>query len=185
MRGQRFKESRRDAYDGLSPLPLTTPFLPLIMRTKVCMHITGPNTEFPRQWPNLMAFYAHLSSTHIVPHDPMYTIWTMREAFRAPTNPRFEGERDQWILAAAQFILWDGTELFKHVLAPDLDDERPSLQPGLLCFSEYRLCLRRWHFWKSGFEKAVEGDSELGEECRRVARKAASLMGAIEECLMF
>jgi hypothetical protein len=80
----------------------THPFPPLIM------HITGPNTEFPRQWPNLMAFYAHLSSTHIVPHDPMYAIWTMREAFeerRAPTNPRFEGERDQWILAAAQFIL--------------------------------------------------------------------------------
>ncbi|RMJ26042.1 hypothetical protein PHISP_03069 [Aspergillus sp. HF37] len=112
-----------------------------------------------------MAFYAHLSSTHIIPHDPMYAIWAMREAFkerRAPTNPRFEGERDQWILAAAQFVLWGGTELFKHVLVPGLDDERKSLQPGLLCFSEYRLSLRRWRFWtRRAFEMAVEDDREL------------------------
>ncbi|KAF7594723.1 hypothetical protein BBP40_008430 [Aspergillus hancockii] len=163
MRGQRFKESLRDTYNG-------------------------PNGEFPQEWANLMAFYAHISAIHILPHDSTYAIWTMRDAFeerQVPWGPPFKGERNQRILAAAQFILWDGTELFKDVISPDLEDERPSWAPGLLCFSEHRLSIRRWHFWKDGFKKAAEESSGLSEECRIVAGKAARLMGAIEESLTF
>ncbi|PWY95903.1 hypothetical protein BO94DRAFT_620264 [Aspergillus sclerotioniger CBS 115572] len=163
MRGQRFRESIREAYNG-------------------------PSAEYPQVWPNLMAFYAHISSMHVLGHDPTYAIWTMRGAFEerpVPWDPPFEGERDQRIIAAAQYILWDGLELFKEVVSPGTIEERPSWMPGLLCFSEHRLSLRRWHFWKKGFEKSREEGNGLSEECRKVAGKAAALMETIEEGLSF
>jgi len=50
-----------------------------------------------------------------------------------PDEIPVEGERGQWIIGAAQFIIWDGQEIFKHVLAPDVDDDEP------------RVTLRMWH----------------------------------------
>lgn len=150
--------------------------------------MTGPLEQWPEDWPNLMAFYAQLASTQIFPLNNMYAIWTMREAFeerRAPWKRTFEGERDQWIIGAAQFILWDGLELFKQTISPELTEEETALAPGLLCFSEHKLTRRRWNFWREGFKKAAEEEGELGEECKKVARKAANLMLAIEESLTF
>jgi hypothetical protein len=130
--------------------------------------------EDPQEWPNLMAFYAHLYASHIYPHDPSYAIQTMRDTFEhrpVPWAPDFEVERDQRIIAAAQWILWDGIELFKDVLSPDSGNNQECglWQPGLLCFSEHRLDLRRWNFWKEGFQKAAGEESGRSAECCKVA----------------
>jgi hypothetical protein len=73
--------------------------------------------------------------------------------------------------------------LFKHVISPGLIEDSQGWYPGLSCFSEPRLSLRRWHFWGDGFKKATQESSGLSEECRNVARKAATLMEAIEESI--
>lgn len=89
-------------------------------------------------------------------------------------------------MAAAQHIFWDGTELFKHVLCPGIDlANTRDWQPGLLCLGAHRLSRRRWNFWKDGFKKVVEASDRLSEECKKVSRKAATLMGAIEESMTF
>lgn len=90
----------------------------------------------------------------------------------SPEEIPAEGERGQRIIGAAQSIIWDGQEIFKHVLAPDVDDDEP------------RVTLRMWHIWRDGFKEAMR-DSSLTEECKKVARKAATLMHAIEEGMTF
>lgn len=150
--------------------------------------MTGPLEQWPEDWPNLMAFYAHLASTQTFPLSNMYAIWTTREAFEerhAPWKRTFPGERDQCIIGAAQFVLWDGPELFKQTISPGLTEENTALTPGLLCFSEHKLTRRRWNFWREGFKKAAGDEGELSDECKKVARRAANLMLAIEERMTF
>lgn len=120
------------------------------------------------------------------PHDPTFAIWAMRDAF----EERFvESElvgQDYHVIGAAQFILWDGPERFKHALCPNVTKEdNPDWAPGRLYFGGYRLSLTRWNRWKKGFRHAMEEGRGLGEECRRAAKKKAALMVAIEESLTF
>lgn len=89
-----------------------------------------------------MAFYAHIASTQIFAHSPLYTVWTTREAFdesRSPWKLRFKGEVEQWIIGAAQFILWNGLELFEGICCSEMEEELQALEPGLLCSSENKL----------------------------------------------
>ncbi|GIJ91228.1 hypothetical protein Asppvi_010193 [Aspergillus pseudoviridinutans] len=77
MRGQRFKESLRDWYNG-------------------------PGEDAPQEWPNLNAFFAHEASTHILPHQPDFALWTLRDAFEKPAEPlhwsgSFKGMQNQQI----------------------------------------------------------------------------------------
>ncbi|GIK03849.1 hypothetical protein Aspvir_007924 [Aspergillus viridinutans] len=165
MRGQRFKESLRDWYNG-------------------------PGEDAPQEWPNLNAFFAHEASTHIRPHQPDFAIWTLRDAFENPAEPihwsaSFKGMRDQQIIAAAQYILWDGQELFKHVLCPNSMGDTKGWEPGLLYFGDASLSLKRWRFWKDRFRKAAGEDSGMSDECRNVSTKAATLMEALEASMIF
>lgn len=149
---------------------------------------TGPREQFPAERPNLMAFYAHIAATGIFGSSPVFAIWTLREAFeekRAPWKRTFKGERDQWILGAAQFILYNGLQMLKETCCPEMEEELKALEPGLLCFGEHKLTRRRWDFWREGFKKAAEGEGKLSDECKEVARKAANLMVAIGESLTF
>jgi hypothetical protein len=119
-----------------------------------------------------MSFYAHLSATDAVCHDHSYAFKALRDAFQVRDitwGPSFEGEQDQRVIAAAQFILWDGLETFKQIRAGDSGDDE--------------LSLKGWRFYLKGF-RDVEG-SDLGEECKKVAKKAANLMAAIEDGLTF
>ncbi|KAJ5349540.1 hypothetical protein N7541_007267 [Penicillium brevicompactum] len=132
----------------------------------------GPNPDKPLEWPNKMSFYAHLSALSCLPHDHGYAFNALRDAFQVRDvtwGPQFEGEQDQHVLAAAQFILWDGLETFKQIRAGDA--------------GAGELSLKGWKFYQKGFED-VE-NSDLGEECKKVAKKAANLMATIEESLTF
>jgi hypothetical protein len=93
--------------------------------------------------------------------------------------------RDQQIIAATQYILWDGQELFKHVLYPDSIENTKSWEPGLLYFGDASLSLKRWRFWTDGCRKAAGEDSDMSDECRKVSTKAATLMEALEASMIF
>ncbi|EAW19694.1 DUF3632 domain-containing protein [Aspergillus fischeri NRRL 181] len=136
MRGRRFKESLRDWYNE-------------------------PGENVPQQWPNLNASFAHEASTHIRPHNPDFAMWTLRDASENIAEPThwsasFMGMRDQQIIAAAEYILWDGQELFKHVLCSGSIGDTKSWEPALLYFGDAFLSLKRWRFWKDGFRKRLE-----------------------------
>ncbi|KAF7169899.1 hypothetical protein CNMCM6106_004769 [Aspergillus hiratsukae] len=160
IRGQRFKDALRDWYKG-------------------------PSEDEPQAWPNLNAFFAHEASTHIRPHHPDFAIWTLREAFEEPANPMhwqtsFPGMRNQQIIAAAQYILWDGQGLFKHALWRDSIEDTKDWEPGLDFFGDAAFSLKRWRLWKDGFRKAAAEDGGMSDECRKVSAKAATLMEALE-----
>ncbi|PWY68591.1 hypothetical protein BO70DRAFT_255339, partial [Aspergillus heteromorphus CBS 117.55] len=114
-----------------------------------------PGEEEPEEWPNMNALFAHEGSTHIRRHYPDFAIWTMRDAFEErpePGDSSFEGMKDQHIIAAAQYILWDGQELFKHIICPDPHQDMQGWQPGLLYFGDHSFSLQGWQFWKKWFQ---------------------------------
>ena len=86
-----------------------------------------------------------------------------------PWDPAFDGEGDQRIIAAVQYILWDGLEFSKNLLSHGTIRED---LVGSFYSREHRISLRRGHFWKEGVEKSGEEGSGLREECRKVAGKA-------------
>jgi hypothetical protein len=74
---------------------------------------------------------------------------------------------------------------FKQILYPgDIRDDLRPWSAGPLYDGKPLLTLHRWHFWKDGF-KAIEGEDERSDECKRVAAKAADLMACIEKNLTF
>lgn len=95
----------------------------------------------------------------------------------------------QQVIAAAQYILWDGQSLFKHVICPDerLQEDMQAWLPGPLYDGGDRsLSLSRWRFWRRGFEAAAAGNpAEHGNECSDVAARAACMMEALEKGMLF
>ena len=87
-------------------------------------------------------------NSHIHPHSPLFAIWTMRSAFKTrPEDNRygFPGMHSQQIIAAAQYILWDGQNLFKHVIYPEerSQEDMRSWKPGPLYAGDQTLSLDR------------------------------------------
>jgi hypothetical protein len=110
----------------------------------------------------------------------------MRDAFESrPEDEKcpFDGIQEQQILAAAQHILWDGQDLFNHVLSPQRlsPEAMQGWHPGPLYTGDHSLSLDRWQFWRTGFL----GAAGFGGECRDVAARAARMMEAFEQNLLF
>ncbi|KAL4941679.1 hypothetical protein BDV06DRAFT_222887 [Aspergillus oleicola] len=148
----------------------------------------GPNDEDAQEWPNLSAFFAHLNAARIQSDTNLFAVWAMRDAFEKEPEKvfTFSGEKDQCIIAAAQYILWNGQNLLKATQYNDDTDEDDLRRwnKGDLYDGEAGLTLRRWRFWKAGFH-AARKDSGLGDEASDVARRAASLMEALEGSMLF
>ncbi|KAJ5612367.1 hypothetical protein N7510_005561 [Penicillium lagena] len=150
-----------------------------------------PSEEDPQTWPNFNAFLAHAQSRRVGANEPYYADETLRSTFERGCDTvnfkgisTFEGERDQQIIAAAQYILWDGQNLFKRCLCPDLaemGDRRIRDSGG----SRLVFGLGRWRGWKNGFKKNAEEENGMGEECRKVCAKTAALMETIEASMRF
>ena len=139
------------------------------VKTYVCI---GPNPKNPQEWPNTMSFFAHLSALRLLPHENSFAYDALRDTFQVrdvTLGAPFEGEQDQRVIAAAQFIFWDGLETFKQIRAGETGDDE--------------LSLKGWYFYLKAFKEVEESD--LGEECKQVAKKAANLMASIEESLTF
>lgn len=146
----------------------------------------GPEAEpeDPNVWVNYNAFIANLYSHHVFDTDPTYAIWTLRDALE--TENENSSIREAWILAAAQWIIWDGQSLFKHILSPGKisPEDLQSWRSGPLYEGKQVMSLERWRFWKERFG-FIAGEEKVGDECKTVAAKATNMMGSIEENMMF
>lgn len=153
------------------------------------MSPTGPGEDVPDEWPNINAFFANENGSHIRPHDTLSAIWTMRDAFEErpeDIQDSFEGIQNQQVIAAAQYILWDGQGLFKHIICPrdQYTETGRAMMPGSLYKGAESLTLDRWQFWRRGFKTAA-GSECLSNECRKIAGRASKLMEAIDQNMLF
>lgn len=117
---------------------------------------------------------------------PTFAVWEMRDAFE--TEP--QGQLHQYhVMAAAQWILWDGQEVFKYMAnpLPVSDDEARMWRLGERCSSSPVgvVSLARWRLWKEGFKAAAAEGPEGSHESKDLAGRAAGLMDAIEKSLSF
>lgn len=92
-------------------------------------------------------------------------------------------------MAAAQWILWHGQTLFKLIIYDHLE-EGPAEDSNWWLGEELEdskmtpRSIERWRFWKAGFEAAAS-EPDASDECKKVASKAAVLMGAFEQSMLF
>lgn len=151
---------------------------------------TGPDPDNPKAWPNFNAFIANIEECHIWPTSPHWAIYAMRDAFEIDSKEEedwFEGIQNQKVLAAAQYILWNGQSLLKQIKY--LSDEGLSgleaCKPGPLYCEKTIFCLDRWHFWRKGFQASAENTSLFNDECRDVAGRVVGLMDSLEHSMLF
>ena len=140
----------------------------------------------------MSAFEAHLSVRKCL-QDPTLTIRELRSAFE--NGPEHESNlRESYSMAAAQWILIYGHELFQWVLSPHEHEFAARWKEGvqyqapienalksLFKDKPKKLTLHRWHFWRDGFMSlASEKGSDLSQDCRDLCNEAAEKMEEIE-----
>lgn len=170
---------------------LTTVASGRIMQLAEMGTCTEPSPERPGHYVNFHAFAANLDERRIFRTDPTWAIWAQREAHEEKRLEEPGLIRDEYMMAAAQWILWYGQTFFKQVLFSrevSLDTLR-SWSPGPLYDGTRFLSLHRWHFWRDGFNAVASGEKEdekgFGQECKVVAAKAAAMMDSLEKNMTF
>lgn len=153
-------------------------------------NLDGPDPDRPMHYVNFHAFVANLDERRIFRTDPSWAIWAQREAH----EERLKGPastRDEYVLAAAQWILWYGQSFFKEIIysrEADLDTLR-GWTPGPLYNGTKFLSLHRWRFWRDRYNAVASGGKEdengFGQECKTVAAKAAEMMDSLEKNMTF
>ncbi|PGH14741.1 hypothetical protein AJ79_02907 [Helicocarpus griseus UAMH5409] len=131
------------------------------------------------------AFAANLHECSIYPASPTFAIWALRKALEMKHE---EGRmRDTHVLAAAQWILWNGQSLFMQVRYPgDVGpDDKQNWSPGDLYDGEPLPTLHRWRFWSTRFREFAQQVHAVSDECKTVAAKAADMMDSIERNMTF
>lgn len=111
----------------------------------------------------------------------------MRDAFEENHDDQPGNVRDAYILGAAQWILWNGQNLFVQIQYPG--DVLAREDRGWEARDAYRvtqpLTIDRWHLWRDSF-RAVAGEKhDASDECKAVSVKAADMMDALEKNMTF
>lgn len=89
--------------------------------------------------------------------------------------------RDAWVLGAAQWILWNGQQLFKLVhWREELDTSSDLVERHRDENGNPILRKNCWHDWKHGFEKVV-----ASEECVDVCTRVVEIMTTLERVMVF
>ena len=88
---------------------------------------------------------------------------TMRKAFEGNHDKEPSDIHDACIMTAAQWILWDGQELFKASRS----------------WMGKEFTKKKWQGWKQEFIHAASS-GEFGQECRIAATKAVERMDALD-----
>lgn len=112
----------------------------------------------------------------------------MRSAFEAE-KPEEAWERDYYTMAAAQWILWHGQTLFKLIIYNDIGESSYSINPWrfgktLVDLRMQPCSVERWRSWKARF-KGLESYIDASNECKKVASRAAVIMGSMEQSMLF
>lgn len=148
--------------------------------------------ETPLEWVNYHAFVAQLEAAGVWEmRMPTYAVWEMCNAFETGLGANNQDrELHQYhVMAAAQWILWDGQEIFKYMANPLPVSDRHlapwQLEDRCTVPWEPMFSLARWRLWKEGFMAAGAEGGDGSQECRDLARRAAALMDAIEKSMSF
>lgn len=123
---------------------------------------------------------------------PSFAVWEMCDAFERGWGSEGEGEsqlHQYHVMAAAQWILWDGQEIFQHMAnpLPVSDLAKKMWQLGDCCTpsSMPAVSLARWQFWKERFKAAGAEGGDGSVESKDLAGRAAALMDVIEKSMSF
>ncbi|KAI0815790.1 hypothetical protein GGR55DRAFT_630272 [Xylaria sp. FL0064] len=131
---------------------------------------------------NCHAFVAIMTAFQLLPTNLACAFWAMRDAFTIHEEEPLQMIK---IMAAAQWIKWNGQSLFKQVMCNDGDPRtRQQWLPGPF-YQDRRgeeTNIGRWKFWRSGFQEAAEKETYT-TEARAEAKHAAELMEQIEKCM--
>lgn len=152
------------------------------------MYPLGPEAEeTPLEWVNYNVLLAQLEAAGVwLARMPSYAIWEMRDAFVTDlgANSQDRELHQCHIKAAAQWILWDGQEIFKYMANPlpvsEGDTRLWQIGDRYTMLAVPEVSLARWRLCKEGFGAAGAEGGDGSQECRDLARRAAALMDAIE-----
>jgi hypothetical protein len=147
--------------------------------------LIGPDEEDPTTYVNYHAFVANIDQCHIFSSYPHYAIWAMRDAFENEEEIEPGSIRDAYVLGAAQWILWNGQNLFAQIRYPGDGLPHDYKKGGPFFSSELVITLPQWRFWRDGFRAVAEEKYEASDECKTVAVKAADMMDALEKNMTF
>lgn len=142
---------------------------------------TGPDEENPERYVNYHAFVANIQQCHVFRSNPKYAIWAMRDAFEENRDDKPRSVRDAYIMGAAQWILWNGQNLFTQIRYPG--DQESS--PGKLSRDGPTITLQEWRSWRDSFKAVTVEKYDSGDECKAVAVRAADMMDAFERNMSF
>jgi hypothetical protein len=130
-----------------------------------------PFSERAPCWVNMNTLYANL---HSLSGGSLayFGAWALREAFES-TSATYFAALNCHISAAAQWIICSGQTIFRDILVPPEPDTLP--QRG----GDQTWTMESWRKWKSSFLNASIKVT-LYEESRELARRAATIMDALE-----
>ena len=146
------------------------------------------------QWVNFNAYLANLDALNFWGAESRFCWRTMAYAFkhsagqsdgwyRDPEDEQVGVKgRDANVLAAAQWILWNGQNVRRHALyrgppkGSTLSDER------YFGLETTDTTLSRWQLWKEGFKSASE-EKTASQETRDAALRSFTLMDALEKTM--
>ena len=90
--------------------------------------------------------------------------------------------RDANVLAAAQWILWNGQNMRRHAIYPGLPSGAATSDGEYFNLECAGTTADHWELWKHGFLGA-QNDDTASEEVRSVAARAFMLMDALEKTM--
>ncbi|KIH90541.1 hypothetical protein SPBR_09042 [Sporothrix brasiliensis 5110] len=148
---------------------------------------SGLDEEFPYDWVNINAFEAKLCAIGIWGTTPGQGFIQLRYVFEQPKRLEATAfETNTEIMAAAQWIIWFGQSMFNFFLYDEGSESSYICdlwnEEGTVPFQPRSL--ERWRFWAKKFDE-VGSWSDATDECKDLTARAARIMHALEENMVF
>ncbi|ERS97286.1 hypothetical protein HMPREF1624_06618 [Sporothrix schenckii ATCC 58251] len=144
------------------------------------------DAAFPDDYVNASAFRAKLCAmcTWGAPPGPGFDIF--RDLFETDKQYSSAFVKNTLVKGAAQWVLWNGHGMFSYILYDQDGDGRfvanVGNAAGLPPFQARSV--ERWRYWASKFEE-VGTWSDATDECKDLAARAARIMHALAENMVF
>ncbi|KJR86524.1 uncharacterized protein SPSK_02563 [Sporothrix schenckii 1099-18] len=144
------------------------------------------DAAFPDDYVNASAFRAKLCAmcTWGAPPGPGFDIF--RDLFETDKQYSSAFVKNTLVKGAAQWVLWNGHGMFSYILYDQDGDGRFVAKvgnaAGLPPFQARSV--ERWRYWASKFEE-VGTWSDATDECKDLAARAARIMHALAENMVF
>lgn len=152
---------------------------------------TGLDEDSPYDWVNINAFRAKLCAMGTWGATPGRGFVELRYVFENEGQKRKEDslailERNLDIMVAAQWIIWNGQNMFSFIIYDeDIKDCHMCTVGNIGDATPFQpRSVERWQYWTRKFEE-VDALPEATDECKQLSARAARLMHILEENMMF